>query len=248
MNPEDENTWLGHLEALRHSLLYCLVGTAVLLPLAYLLAPTLLVWMVSWTLPPELGKLHFFSPLEAFLVRVKMSVIMALLAAYPWNLTHLWRFLAPALYEREKKLLLRAVLVATLLFLAGLLFAILIVLPILMRFAGQFATAQLQPMLGLAAFFELSCWLSLAFGLVFQTPALVVPAVRLGLISSNELRRQRPLIMTVILVVAAFLTPPDVLSQLLLAIPAWFMFEAGLFWATKAERKMSPIRAEDNSG
>lgn len=231
MNTAGDNTLLDHVEALRSALLRCLAVTALLLPVGYAVTPHVIVGLMSWCLPPELGGLHFFSPLEVFLIRLKLALLLALVAAYPWNLMQLWRFLVPALHDHERRLLRRWVVAASLLFFAGVIFSVLLVLPLLMRFASQFADDQLRPMLGLAQFLGVSGWLSLAFGLMFQTPVLVVPAVRLGLVSVVGLRRRRPVVMTVILIVAAILTPPDVISQLLLAIPTWLLFELGVFWA-----------------
>jgi len=235
VNDAPENTLLGHVEALRSAMLRCLAVTAFLFPVGYVAAPSVIAGLVRWCLPPELGGLHYFSPLEVFVVRLKLAMILALVVAYPWNFVQLWRFLVPALHERERRLLRGWVAVASLLFFAGVIFSVLLVLPLLMQFSSQFADDQLRPMLGLAQFLGLSGWLSLAFGLMFQTPVLVVPAVRLGLVSAADLRRRRPIVMTVILIAAAILTPPDVISQLLLAIPTWLLFELGLFWAGRRE-------------
>ena len=216
-------------------MLRCLAGTALLFPAGYAVTPYVIAGLVRWCLPPELGGLHYFSPLEVFLVKLKLALILALVVAYPWNLVQLWRFLVPALREHERRLLRGWLVVASLLFFAGVIFSVLLVLPLLMQFSSQFADDQLRPMLGLAQFLGLSGWLSLAFGLMFQTPVLVVPAVRLGLVSCADLRRRRPIVMTVILIAAAILTPPDVISQLLLAIPTWLLFELGLFWAERRD-------------
>ncbi|MDD4098204.1 MAG: twin-arginine translocase subunit TatC [Lentisphaeria bacterium] len=243
MSTVGDHTLLGHLEALRSALLRCLAVTALLFPVGYAATPLVIAGLVRWCLPPELGGLHFFSPLEVFLVRLKLALLLALAAAYPWNLMQLWRFLVPALHEHERGLLRRWVVAASLLFFAGVIFSVLLVLPLLMRFASQFADDQLRPMLGLAQFLGVSGWLSLAFGLMFQTPVLVLPAVRLGLVSCADLRRRRPVVMTVILIVAAILTPPDVVSQLLLAVPTWLLFELGLYWAGRREGRLASATA-----
>lgn len=246
-----ENTLLGHLEALRGVVLRCLAVTALLFPVGYVVSPLVITGLVRWCLPPTLGGLHFFSPLEAFVVQLKLALLLALAAAYPWNLVQLWRFLVPALHEHERCLLRRWVAMASLLFFAGVIFSALLVLPLLMQFSSQFAGKQLRPMLGLAQFLGLAGWLSLGFGLMFQTPVLAAAAVQLGLVSCADLRRHRPIVMTVILIVAAILTPPDVVSQLLLAIPTWLLFELGLFWASRQEGKVpsaTVVVCEDADG
>lgn len=115
----------------------------------------------------------------------------------------------------------------------------------LMKFSGGFATPELQPMLGLANFLELAGWLMLSFGVMFQAPLLVLLAVRFGLISTEALRRKRPWVMTVILIAAAILTPPDVVSQVMLALPTWLLFEAGLFFARRLEKRAGAATGEN---
>jgi len=250
VNDAPENTLLGHLEALRGVVLRCLAVTALLFPVGYVVSPLIITGLVRWCLPPALGGLHFFSPLEVFVVRLKLALLLALAAAYPWNLVQLWRFLVPALHEHERRFLRRWVAAASLLFFAGVIFSALLVLPLLMQFSIQFADEQLRPMLGLAQFLSLAGWMSLGFGVMFQTPVLTAAAVQLGLISCADLRRQRPMVMTVILIVAAILTPPDVVSQLLLAIPTWLLFELGLFWASRQESRIpsATVVSEDADG
>ena len=169
-------------------------------------------------------------------MRLKFALILALILAWPWNMRQLWNFLLPALYPRERKALAGWLLGSTLLFFGGAAFCIGLILPMLMKFSGGFATPELQPVLGLANFLSLAGWLILAFGVMFQTPAAVLLAVRFGLVSSGRLASLRPYLLTGILILAAILTPPDVLSQLLLALPTWLLFEIGLLAARRMER------------
>ncbi len=239
MPEDDHNSLIAHLQDLRTALLRCLLAVALLFPLGYLAAPHCISFLVVWSFPDNLPALHYFSPLEVFLVQLKMALILALAAAYPWNLRQLWQFLLPALYEQERRCLRTWLLLASLLFFAGIAFCVFTVLPLLMNFAASFASPQVQPLLGLQNFLQLAGWLMLAFGVMFQTPVLVVLLVRFGLITAETLRRQRPVVMTVILILAAILTPPDVVSQLMLAIPSWLLFELGLMLA-KPPKKPPP--------
>ena len=102
-----------------------------------------------------------------------------------------------------------------------------------------FATADLRPMLGLSGFVGLAGWMSLAFGAMFQAPLVTFAAVRLGLVTRGTLARARPYVVVGILVVAALLTPPDVVSQVLLALPTWLLFELGLFLARPASASLA---------
>ncbi len=107
----------------------------------------------------------------------------------------------------------------------------------LMNFSGGFATPELQPILGLANFLNLAGWPMLAFGVMFQAPIVVLLAVRFGVISTESLKKKRPYIMTALLILAAILTPPDVISQIMLAVPTWLLFELGLLLAKRIEKQ-----------
>ena len=110
------------------------------------------------------------------------------------------------------------------------------ILPLLMRFSQGFSSSELTPMLGLSGFLELSGWLTLAFGLMFQAPIVVLLAVRFGVVSADSLAKKRPYVITVILILAALLTPPDIVSQVMLAVPTWLLFETGLLLARRVEK------------
>ena len=239
MTNDHEETLASHLEALRGALLRCAAATAVLYPVGSLASPYLINALVRWCFPESAGTLHYFAPMEVLWVRLRLALIAALLAAYPWNILQLWRFLLPALYKRERKALGCCIVSSSLLFFCGAAFSIGLILPLMMNFSGGFATAELRPSIGLANFLNLAGWLTLAFGVMFQSPIIVLLAVRFGVISCGSLRRKRPYIATAILIAAAILTPPDIVSQLMLAIPTWLLFELGLIIAGRIEARES---------
>lgn len=239
MTNDHEETLASHLEALRGALLRCAAATAVLYPVGYLASPYLINALVRWCVPESAGTLHYFAPMEVLWVRLRLALIAALLAAYPWNILQLWRFLLPALYKRERKALSCCIVSSSLLFFCGAAFSIGLILPLMMNFSGGFATAELRPSIGLANFLNLAGWLTLAFGVMFQSPIIVLLAVRFGVISCGSLRRKRPYIATAILIAAAILTPPDIVSQLMLAIPTWLLFKLGLIIAGRIEARES---------
>ena len=170
-------------------------------------------------------------------MKLKLALVLALVIAYPWNIFQVWEFLLPALYKDERRALGSWLLSSSFLFALGVAFCILFILPLLMGFSGGFATVELKPVLGLAGFLNLSGWLMLAFGLMFQVPILVLLAVRFGVISYESLRDKRPYVMVLILIAAAILTPPDVVSQVMLAVPTWLLFEIGLFISKRMEKR-----------
>ena len=239
MTNDHEENLAYNLEALRGALLRCAAATAVLYPVGYLASPYLINALVRWCFPESAGTLHYFAPMEVLWVRLRLALIAALLAAYPWNILQLWRFLLPALYKRERKALGCCIVSSSLLFFCGAAFSIGLILPLMMNFSGGFATAELRPSIGLANFLNLAGWLTLAFGVMFQSPIIVLLAVRFGVISCGSLRRKRPYIATAILIAAAILTPPDIVSQLMLAIPTWLLFELGLIIAGRIEARES---------
>ena len=237
-NPEQlENSGLiGHLEALRWTVIRCLVVTAVLYPAGYFAAPYVVEWLVRWCMPENYSKMYYFAPMEVFVLHLKLALVLALAAGYPLNVTFLWKFLLPALYQNERKALLGWIIGSALLFFGGVAFCILLILPMVMQFSAGFAGNAVEPLLGLSNFVELSGWMMLAFGVMFQTPVAVLLAVKFGLISTETLAAQRPFVIVGILIVAALLTPPDIVSQLMLGIPTWLLFEAGLLLARRLEK------------
>ena len=236
MADDKTDTLIEHIEALRRTLLWIIAITVVVYPLAYALSPYAIRLLVQWCFPPEMGKLHYFSPMEVFWVQLKLAFVLSLVIAYPWNVWQLWRFLLPALYKNERRAVGWGILFSTMLFFAGVAFCVWLILPLMMRFATGFASTELQPIIGLGSFLNLAGWLMLAFGLMFQTPVLVLLLVRFGVVKSSSLAAKRPYVIVGILLLAALLTPPDVVSQVMLGVPTWLLFELGLLLARLVEK------------
>ena len=146
------DTLIEHIEALRRTLLWIIAITVVVYPVAYALSPYAIRLLVQWCFPPEMGKLHYFSPMEVFWVQLKLAFVLSLVIAYPWNVWQLWRFLLPALDKNERRAVGWGILFSTTLFLAGIAFCVWLILPLMMRFATGFASTELQPIIGLGSF------------------------------------------------------------------------------------------------
>lgn len=230
---EAEGSIASHLDALRSALLRCAAATAALFPIGYVLSPGVISLLIGWCFPEGTGGLHYFAPMEAFSVQLRLALVLALAFAYPWNAAQIWRFFLPALYEHERRAVAGCVIASSLLFFCGAAFCTGMVLPALMKFSSGFASTELHQSLGLANFIGLAGRLALAFGLMFQLPVMTLLAVRLGLVRTDRLVKARPYVMTAILIAAGVLTPPDVVSQIAMAVPAWLLFEAGLFAARR---------------
>ena len=229
----ENNTFVDHLTALRKTLISCVIATALLYPLCFYLSPHAINALVRWSFPESMGALHYFSPMEVFVVQLKMALALSLALAFPWNIFQLWRFLLPALHRNERRILGGWIVASTVLFLGGIAFCIGFIIPLLMTFSASFATPELRPILGISHFLQLTGWLSLAFGAMFQAPVIVLFLVRFGILSADALRQKRPYVIVAIFIVATLITPPDVISQIALAIPSWLLFELGLLFAKK---------------
>lgn len=240
MSRYERDTFLGHLEALRRTLLACVAAWVIAVPVGIFLAPRFVKWMVVWSFPAAMRELNYFGLLEVFVMYMRMGLILGAVLASPYITFKLWRFLLPALYENERRMCRRWLVFAAVLFIAGAAFCVGAILPLIVRFASSFASDYLRPVLGLSNFLSLAGALIVAFGAMFQMPVAVFIAVRFGLVRVEALRRGRPYVLIVILIIAAILTPPDIVSQLLLATPTWLLFEFGLFLAARAVPPAQP--------
>ncbi|HBP06314.1 twin-arginine translocase subunit TatC [Victivallaceae bacterium BBE-744-WT-12] len=238
MNASDAG-FLTHLEALRQVLWRSVAAVGVLLVPGFFAAPEVLGFLVRFTCPPDF-KLNYFTPMEPLIVQLKLGLFLAVVAAMPVILRQAARFVAPALYEHERRAAGRAVAAATLLFLAGAAVGLFLVVPLMMKFSAAYASESLAPVIGIGSFVNLVGLLALSFGVMFQLPVVMVLLVRCGVVEVGTLKRSRPLAVTVIFILAALLTPPDVVSQLLLGVPTWLLFEAALLVAARCSPRNPP--------
>ena len=188
-----------------------------------------------------------------FFVPVKVTMFAAFIVALPYVLYQVWAFVAPGLYAHEKKLVLPLVATSTLLFVIGMSFAYFIVFPVVFHFITTFAPEGVSVMTDIQKYFDFVLTLFLAFGLAFETPIAVVILTRMGIVSVEKLKEARPYVVVGAFVVAAIFTPPDVVSQLLLAFPLWVLYEAGLLVSSwigepkEAEEGEEAKQAQSNS-
>ena len=237
MSELEEEKLTYHLSELRKTILSIIVCLIVLFPLGYLLAPYCIDWLIKWSFFNTDYSLNFFTPMEVFLVNLNIGFILAFIVGFPFIIYKIWKFLLPALYEKEKKFLKTAVVYSTFLFCLGAAMCVFFVLPLIIKFSMSFSTEQIKPMLGISNFLGLSGWLMLAFGLMFQFPIAIYFSVKFDIVSIENLRNKRPYIIVILLLIAAIVTPPDVVSQLLLFLPTYILFELGLFFASFLNKK-----------
>lgn len=243
--PENgEQTFIEHLDALRTVLIKCFTAAALLYIPGYLAAPYAIRALVTWSFPPEMTALNYFSPMEVFITQLKLALVISLVFSFPYCLWQVWKFLLPALYEGERRALKGWVTASCVLFLSGAALCLSAVLPLVMKFSAGFSQDYLKPVIGLNDFLSLAGWLILAFGIMFQFPLAVMLGVRFGLVKVSSLKEKRPYVFVLILIVAALLTPPDIVSQLMLAVPTWILFELGLFLSARFETQFEHTRKE----
>lgn len=167
---------------------------------------------------------------------LKLSFFCALFICVPWLLFEVWGFIAPALYQREKRYLVPLFLGSLFLFFVGMCFAYFVVFPLIFQFMIQAAPSQVKVMPDISHYLDFTLKLFFAFGIAFEVPIVIFLLIFSGLVSSQSLAKKRPIILVAAFILGMLLTPPDVLSQILLAIPLWLLFELGLLAGKLSEK------------
>ena len=172
-----------------------------------------------------------------FFVPVKVAMLTGFLVALPYILYQLWAFVAPGLYTHEKRLVLPLVVSSTVLFIAGMAFAYFLVMPVVFGFITSIAPEGVAVMTDISKYLDFVMTLFIAFGITFEVPIAVIVLVRFGVVSIEKLKEARPYVIVGAFVIAAIVTPPDVISQIMLAVPLCLLYEAGIFLARFVVRR-----------
>jgi sec-independent protein translocase protein TatC len=221
---------IGHLVELRHRLLR---GVTVLILVFVALLPVA-GRLYTWLAAPMLAKLPAgahqiaIDPLSPFFTPIKLAFFAALMLSMPFLIYQAWAFVAPGLYKHEKKLALPLLGSAVVLFYAGCAFAYFLVLPMVFGFLEKITPVGVQATPDIAHYLDFVLVLFVAFGASFEVPVVVVVLVLLGLVTPAQLKEARGYVIVGIFVIAAVITPPDAISQLMLAIPMMLLYEIGL--------------------
>lgn len=242
-----EDTFVSHLIELRDRLLRVLVAFGlvllVLIPFASDLYDLLATPMMGAL--PEGTKMIATGVITPFLVPIKVAMMVAFVCTLPYTLYQAWAFVAPGLYNHEKKLVLPLVVTSTLLFVIGIAFCYFFVFNTVFHFIHQIAPKSISVAPDIENYLNFVLTMFLAFGLTFETPIVVVILTRLNIVTLAQLREMRPYFIVIAFIIAAVVTPPDVVSQLLLAIPMCLLYEVGLFAARFVTPR--PLAAGDNA-
>jgi len=234
--PEEELPVTEHIEELRQRLIKSAIAIAVGFLIAWPFKKRILLFLEE-PLPDNLkGKLIFLSPPEAFFTALKVSFFAGILIALPYILYQVWKFIEPGLYEHEKKFLLPFMFFSVLFFFLGAAFAYFVILPFGLRFLLGFMGDLLTPQITIGSYISFVIQMILAFGFVFLLPVVVWLLSKLGVINYKMLEKNRKFAILIIFVVAAVLTPPDVFSQVMMALPLLVLYELSIWIAKVAGR------------
>jgi sec-independent protein translocase protein TatC len=230
-----EQPFVQHLMELRDRLLYCVYGLAVCMALlAIWPGPSGLIDLIAVPIrahmPPD-AKLIAVGVFSPFFVPIKVLGMAAVLLSLPWLMYQMWAFVAPGLYSHEKKFAMPLIVMGSLLAYIGIGFVQFFVLDKMFGFIQQFTPASVAATPDIASYVEAILSLYLAFGLAFQVPIVVILLVRLNMVSIEKLKEFRGYFIVLAFVIAAVVTPPDVISQLALAVPMCILYELGIFGA-----------------
>jgi sec-independent protein translocase protein TatC len=184
------------------------------------------------------------SVVSPFMTPAKVTLMVAFLIALPYVLWQLWAFIAPGLYKREKRLVVPVVVSSVILFYCGMAFVYFVVFPFVFKFLYNFTPASITMATDIDNYWSFVLSMFLAFGLAFETPIVVVVLTSMGIVTLAQLKHARPFIVVGAFVVAAIFTPPDVTSQLCLAIPLLLLFELGILMSKLLNRAKEKSAAE----
>ncbi len=228
-----QESFISHLIELRSRLLRSIVAVVVVLLCLFPWAKDIYGALALPLLKalPQGGVMIATDVTGTFLVPLKVTLMAAFLIALPYVLYQMWAFVAPGLYHHEKRLALPVIVSSVVFFAIGMGFAYFVVFPVAFRFFAGYAPTGVQMMTDIDKYLSFVLTMFIAFGITFEVPVVVVVLVRLGVVSLEKLRSIRGYVIVGAFVVGAIFTPPDMVSQVMLAVPLWLLYELGLLVA-----------------
>jgi sec-independent protein translocase protein TatC len=248
-SPTAEMPFLDHLEELRWRIIWSLAAVAVTVGLSFwALIQFDVIKLLAHPIMPYLPagqKLVYTHPTDSFMIYMTLSIVLGVIAALPVVVYQAWAFLAPALYQNEKKLVLPVVIGAAILFLCGVAVSYFGVMPLALQWLLNFQTASMQPLITVREYFDFLFTMSLAFGIAFELPIVILVLTALGLVSPMFLRKYRRHAIVLCVFVGAFLTPGDLVwTTLAMAVPLYILYELSILLSTIIYRRQR--RSEDD--
>jgi sec-independent protein translocase protein TatC len=247
MTDETKQPFLGHLEELRRRLVACAIAIGVGFVASYAFSETLFQVLIKplKAVMPEGEQLIFTNLPEMFFTYLKVAFLFGALVASPFVFYQLWLFIAPGLYQREKRYVIPFVVVSTVLFAGGALFGYFVVFPFGFEFFIGFSNEYVKALPSVKEYFSLSIKLLFAFGIVFELPVVLFFLTKMGIVTPEYLRRQRKYAILLAFIIGAMLTPPDVITQFMMAVPLMVLYEIGILVSVMARKKKEETAAEE---
>ena len=232
-------SFIAHLIELRTRLLHAIVALLLVFLCLFPWASKLYALLAQPLLSklPKGGQMIATDVTTPFFVPIKVALMTSFLIALPYILYQVWRFVAPGLYAHERRLILPLIAASTILFYCGMAFAYFAVFPIVFGFITASAPQGVAVMTDIDKYLSFVLTMFVAFGVTFEVPVAVVILVRMGVVSTSKLREIRPYMIVGAFIAGAIFTPPDVVSQCMLAMPLWLLYEAGIIVAGWIEKK-----------
>lgn len=235
MEDKDESI-ISHIEAFREMLLKCIKAVGILLIPMLLVAPKCLDIFIKLILRGNNIALNYFSPAEVFIIQIKFALVLDIIICFPYIAKQVWNFCVPALYDHERKFIKSIVFTSSALFILGSMFCLFVILPLIINFGMSFSTSNIQAVLGISNVVNLSLWLILSFGIMFQLPLITHALIKSEIVSYDTIKNSRPYVVVGLLIIAGILTPPDVVSQIMLFTPTYLLFELGLLFSRSKKK------------
>ena len=242
--PEFQSGVLEHLDALRAMLLNIILTYAIFCVPGWFLSGPLLDYLLGHAVPGGFT-IHYFTLLEPFFVMVKLMLAVAAAMSLPFTLFYIWQFVEPALHDSEKKFIRPLVASSFLLACAGAAAAYFLLMPCVIAFSQSFSGPNMDAVIGVDSFVSMLLILVIAGALVFQFPVVLFTLLTLGIIDVDSMRKRRPFVIIGLLILAGFLTPPDIVSQVALALPCWLFYELSILMFSHYKRKERPLEENE---
>lgn len=225
-----EETFISHLIELRNRLLRSIIAVTLVFLCLFPWASDLYSLLARPLLSklPKGGQMIATEVTTPFFVPMKVAMLAAFVVALPYVLYQIWAFVAPGLYAHEKRLILPLVIASTVLFVCGMAFAYFLVFPVVFGFITATAPQGVAVMTDINKYLDFVLTMFVAFGVTFEVPVVVIVLVKMGVVSVEKLKEVRPYVIVGAFVIGAIFTPPDVVSQIMLAVPLWLLYELGI--------------------
>jgi len=224
ISQEKKMSLVGHMEELRRRLIICILTILACSLFSYFYSDKILTFLKR----PFPHSLVFIAPQEPFVITLKIALFGGIIFALPMIIYQLWQFIYSGLKDKEKKYLLYYIPFSLLLFLSGASFAYFLVIPVGLRFLLGFGGSSLEPMISISRYLSFITLMILAFGIVFELPLVFLFLAGIGVVTPQFLAKKRKVFIIAIFVLAAILTPPDVFTQILLAVPLLILYEVSI--------------------